>query len=144
MPNLSEYPIQHTLRVRWAEVDAQGIVFNGHYLTYVDIAITEYFRSLGITFPEGMLAYGSDLFVKKASIEYHASAHFDQWLQLYVRCGRVGNSSLQFLVEIFRDTTHLISGEVIYVNAEPTTKQPLRVSEALRQKIAGLENSAPQ
>ena len=36
----------HPLRVRWAEVDPQGIVFNGNYLTYADVAITEYFRAL--------------------------------------------------------------------------------------------------
>ncbi|MGO4610753.1 acyl-CoA thioesterase, partial [Variovorax sp. 2RAF20] len=35
------------LRVRWAEVDPQSIVFNAHYLTYCDICVTEYWRALG-------------------------------------------------------------------------------------------------
>ena len=36
----------HVLRIRYAEVDAQGIVFNSHYLTYFDCAITEYYRKI--------------------------------------------------------------------------------------------------
>ena len=36
----------HILRIRYAEVDAQGIVFNSHYLTYFDCAITEYYRKI--------------------------------------------------------------------------------------------------
>lgn len=45
-PDASQFTFFHTLRVRWAEVDPQSIVFNGHYLTYADVAITEYFRAL--------------------------------------------------------------------------------------------------
>jgi acyl-CoA thioesterase FadM len=38
---MSHYNFHYPLRVRWAEVDRQGIVFNGHYLTYFDVGITE-------------------------------------------------------------------------------------------------------
>ena len=34
------------LRVRWSEIDAQQIVFNGHYLTYFDTAVAGYWRAL--------------------------------------------------------------------------------------------------
>ena len=46
-PSRDAFSFFHPLRVRWAEVDPQSIVFNGHYLTYADVAITEYFRALG-------------------------------------------------------------------------------------------------
>ena len=32
------FKFSHQLRVRWSEVDAQGVVFNPHYLTFADIA----------------------------------------------------------------------------------------------------------
>ena len=38
-----DFVCAHRLRVRWAEVDMQKIVFNGHYLTYIDTAIADYF-----------------------------------------------------------------------------------------------------
>ena len=43
-----DFSFFHTLRVRWAEVDMQAIVFNGHYLTYFDVAFTEYWREAGL------------------------------------------------------------------------------------------------
>ena len=34
----------HTLRVRYAECDAQGIVFNANHFAYFDITLTELWR----------------------------------------------------------------------------------------------------
>ena len=44
----AEFRHRHALRVRWAEVDMQGVVFNGHYLTYCDVCVTEYWRAIGV------------------------------------------------------------------------------------------------
>ena len=139
-----EFTFSHSLRVRWAEVDRQGIVFNGHYLMYFDVGITEYWRALGYPYPDGLLQHGTDLYVKKASIEYHASAQYDDVLNVMVRVARIGRSSLQFLLEIHRGAEHLISGEVLYVNADPTTRKSQSVPEFLRQAIGNLERVPPE
>ena len=73
------YTFFHSLRVRWAEVDPQGIVFNGNYLTYLDVATTEYYRQLGMSYPADLLRGGGDLFAVKSTLEYRAPAHFDDW-----------------------------------------------------------------
>lgn len=86
----------HALRVRWAEVDPQGIVFNGNYLTYLDVAITEYYRRFGMTYPADLLRGGGDLFALKSTLEYRAPAHFDDWLEIGTRVARLGRSSLVF------------------------------------------------
>src|SRR3954468_9770566 len=99
----------HTLRVRWAEVDRQNIVFNGHYLTYFDVAITEYWRAIGAPYPAVTKRWGTDLFVVKATIEYHGPAQYDQMLDIGVRVARIGNSSMQFVLGIFAGDAHLIS-----------------------------------
>jgi acyl-CoA thioester hydrolase len=139
-----EFTFSHSLRVRWAEVDRQGIVFNGHYLMYFDVGITEYWRALGYPYPDGLLQHGTDLYVKKASIEYHASAQYDDVLNVMVRVARIGRSSLQFLLEIHRGAEHLISGDVLYVNADPTTRKSQSVPEFLRQAIGNLERVPPE
>ena len=78
----SEFRFVHRLRVRWAEVDKQGIVFNGCYLTYFDVGVTEYYRALGHPYPmKDLLAAGLDLYARKAQIEFHAAAEYDDgWL----------------------------------------------------------------
>jgi YbgC/YbaW family acyl-CoA thioester hydrolase len=64
----------HRLRVRWAEVDMQKIVFNAHYLMYFDTAISDYWRALALPYEESMHSLDGDLYVVKATVEYHASA----------------------------------------------------------------------
>ncbi|MGC3250907.1 acyl-CoA thioesterase, partial [Pseudomonas aeruginosa] len=49
------YTFIHSLRVRWAEVDPQGIVFNGNYQTYLDVPTIEYYRQLGLSNPADLL-----------------------------------------------------------------------------------------
>lgn len=90
------YTFFHSLRVRWAEVDPQGIVFNGNYLTYLDVATTEYYRQLGMSYPADLLRGGGDLFAVKSTLEYRAPAHFDDWLDIGTRVARLGRSSLVF------------------------------------------------
>lgn len=139
----SEFSFSHQLRVRWAEVDRQGIVFNGHYLTYFDVAVTEYYRAIGLPYPEGLAQHGTDLYAKKAVIEYHRSAEYDDVLDVHMRVARLGRSSLQFLPEIYRGEEHLISGELIYVNADPATRKSAPLPSFLRDAIKRFERNPP-
>jgi len=123
------------LRVRWAEVDAQAIVFNGHYLTYFDVGITEYWRAIGLPYPDGLAGSGGDLFVVKSLINYHGSARYDDWLDIVVKVARIGNSSMAFAIGIRRKDELLITGEVVYVFADAHTKKPQRVPAAIRDAV---------
>ena len=105
-----EFRFTHRLRVRWAEVDRQGIVFNGHYLTYFDVGITEYYRALGYPYPDGLAQHGTDLYVRKAEVEDHASAEYDDEIDVCVRVERLGRSSFDFRVEIYRTDQLLVGG----------------------------------
>lgn len=140
-----QFTFCHTLRVRWAEVDKQGIVFNGNYFLYFDVAITEYWRAIGIDYPDGIVkAFGTDLYTVKATAEYHGSAGYDDILDIHGRTARLGRSSMQFLLEIWRGEEHLVSGELIYVNADPSTKKSVAMPEVLRQKITAYERMIPK
>src|SRR5258708_12591207 len=89
------------LRVRWAEVDMQKIVFNGHYLTYIDTALAEYWRETGLPYPQGYVErYGADLFLRKATVEYLASARYDDLLEAYSSVAKLGRSTMPFQFEI--------------------------------------------
>src|ERR1700704_5233598 len=67
----------HPCRVRYSEIDGQGVVFNAHYLTYFDTTITEYFRALGFDQYADAQASGIDFHVVKSVIEYKAPVRFD-------------------------------------------------------------------
>ena len=129
----------HRLRVRWAEVDMQKIVFNAHYLMYFDTAITDYWRALALPYEETMVHLGGDLYVKKASVEYHGSAKFDDRLDVALKCARIGTSSMTFAGAIFRGDELLISCELIYVFADPSSQTSKPVPDALRRVLTGFE-----
>ena len=139
----SDFRFLHRLRVRWAEVDMQKIVFNGHYLMYFDTAVADYWRMLGLPYEEAMHQLGGDLYVKKASVEYFASARMDDRLDVALRCARVGNSSMLFEGSIFRADQRLIGGELLYVFADPATQTSRPVPAALREILAGYEAGEP-
>jgi YbgC/YbaW family acyl-CoA thioester hydrolase len=133
----------HRLRVRWVEVDVQKIVFNVHYLMYFDTAIADYWRALALPYESTMLALGGDLYVKKATIEYHGSAGLDDQIDVAVKCSRIGNSSFTFTGAIFRGEQHLISCELIYVFADPATQTSKPLPDAFRQIMLGYEAWQP-
>jgi YbgC/YbaW family acyl-CoA thioester hydrolase len=133
----------HRLRVRWAEVDMQKIVFNAHYLMYFDTAITGYWRALAMPYEESMHAMAGDLYVKKATVEFNASARMDDQLDVALECARIGNSSIQFVGAIFRAEELLITSELVYVFADPATQTSRPVPQTLRDVLLGFEAREP-
>jgi YbgC/YbaW family acyl-CoA thioester hydrolase len=138
-----DYRFFHRLRVRWVEVDMQKIVFNGHYLMYFDTAVADYWRALALPYEAAMHQLGGDLYVKKATVEYHASARYDDVLDIGMKCSRVGNSSMLFTGDIFCGDQRLISGELLYVFADPATQTSKPVPQVLRDLFAGFEAGEP-
>lgn len=134
-----EFRFAHRLRVRWAEVDMQGIVFNGHYLTYFDVGVTEYYRAIGQPYPDALAGTGTDLYAKKAEIEYHASARYDDLIDVCVRIARLGNSSFEFAVELYRGDELLVSGSLVYVHADPRTRKSQPLPAFLRDAFVSYE-----
>jgi len=138
----SDFRFLERLRVRWAEIDAQQIVFNGHYLMYFDTAIAGYWRALAMPYHETMAALDGDMFVRKATLEYLGSAVYDDVLEIGVRCARVGSSSIVFQAGAFRQDQLLVSGELVYVFADPKLKQPRPVPDELRALFESFEAGA--
>ncbi|MEP6738934.1 MAG: YbgC/FadM family acyl-CoA thioesterase [Caldimonas sp.] len=135
----SDFRFSERLRVRWAEIDAQKIVFNGHYLMYFDTAIAGYWRALAMPYAETLEALGGDLFVRKALLEYVGSAEYDDVLEIGMRCSRVGNSSILFVGGAFRQERLLVSCELTYVFADPVAKVSRPVPAELRALFEGFE-----
>jgi acyl-CoA thioester hydrolase len=139
----TEFAFFHSLRVRWAEADMQGIVFNGHYLTYFDVAFTEYWRATGLPSVLVQAEAGQEMFARKATIEYQAPARFDDILDIGVRCAGFGRSSIRFLLEIYRGEDHLISGELVYVYADTAARKGIPLPDDWRATIAQFETCPP-
>lgn len=142
-PQKTDFRFLHRLRVRWSEVDMQKIVFNAHYLTYMDTAIGDYWRALALPYEEAMQELGGELFVKKASVDYHGSARCEDLLEIGLRCVRIGNSSIDFAGAVFRGDELLVTCELLYVFADPVSKRPQTVPDSLRHLLQAYEAGEP-
>ena len=127
------------MRVRWAEVDMQKIVFNAHYLMYLDTALSDYWRALALPYAAAMAQLGGDLYVKKATLQYHGSARFDDQIDVALRCERVGTSSITFTGRVCRASAPLVTAELVYVFADPATQTSLPVPAIFRQMLNAFE-----
>ena len=85
---------------------------------------------------------GGEMYVKKATVEYHASAKLDDTLDVGLRCARIGNSSCLFEAAIFCGDRLLVTGELVYVFADPATQTSTPVPAALRAMLEGYEAGA--
>lgn len=121
----------------------QKIVFNGHYLMYFDTAVADYWRAMGLPYESVLHHLKGDLYVKKATVEYHASARYDDTVDVCIQCAHIGNSSMRLRCEIFRGDEHLISGELLYVFADPATQTSRPVPQILRDWFKAFEAGEP-
>jgi YbgC/YbaW family acyl-CoA thioester hydrolase len=143
IPERAHFRYFDRLRVRWAEVDMQKIVFNGHYLMYADTAVAGYWRALALPYHETMEALQGDLYVRKATLEYMASARYDDVLDVGIRTASIGTSSMRLHTAIFCGPRLLVHGELVYVFACPRTQTSRPVPDSLRQCLLGFEAGQP-
>jgi acyl-CoA thioester hydrolase len=137
----SDFHFHHNYRVIFADTDLQGIVFNGNYMTYYDIAWTEYFRALGFNYQTLLEKTGADTVLAKTTIEFKAPARFDEMLEIYARISKIGNKSLTFDFEIYREGEDLLinTATSIYVCVDPKTLASIAVPDSLRRIISEFE-----
>jgi YbgC/YbaW family acyl-CoA thioester hydrolase len=115
----------------------QKVVFNAHYLTYIDTAIAEYWRDAGLAYPDGYVDhYGADLFLRKATVDYVGSARYDDQLSVLCRVANLGRSSMTMRFEIWREAPGepalLVTADLVYVNVSVSTMRPDALPEDLR------------
>ncbi|NLV15970.1 MAG: acyl-CoA thioesterase [Syntrophomonadaceae bacterium] len=140
------YRFCHSVRVRYAEIDGQMIVFNSHYLTYCDIGITEYLRNLGITTPIDPTSKPEfDFALVKTTLEFKGPGVFDDILHIYVKIPRLGNSSFttKFMITREDDPAPLVIAESIYAGFDSSTRKSIPIPDNFRNLIETFEQSAP-
>jgi len=131
-----DFPFFFPFRVRYSEVDAQGVVFNAHYLTYFDTAVTEYLRWRGYDLGK-QAAGGFDFHTVKSVVEYREAIHFDDEIEVGVRLATNGRSSMTWELAIFHKKAEkvLTTGEVVWVYVDMAAHKAVRIPEELLAQL---------
>ncbi|HET9142260.1 thioesterase family protein [Actinophytocola sp.] len=125
----------HRLRVRYSECDQQGVVFNGQYLFFYDVAVTELWRDRVGPYQE-MIDRGFDLVVGEARVRFVEGARFDELLDIEMPVHHLGTTSM-IIKPVFRVDDRLIAdGEVRHVFVDPTTLKKKPMPPDIREALA--------
>jgi acyl-CoA thioester hydrolase len=116
---------------RYAEVDQQGVVFNGHYLTWFDEACGGFLDHLGVTYP-GLIAAGHDIQVVHSEIDYLAPVRWRDAVRVAVQCEQIGSTSFTLEFTVLRrtgdsDEKAAVRGHNVYVvvSTDDWAKRPI-------------------
>jgi YbgC/YbaW family acyl-CoA thioester hydrolase len=126
-------------RVEVTDTDLGGVVYYGRYAHLIDRAILAYRRHLGIP---GLGPDGHLFLVRSLSVEYRASAVFDDEVETFVRVARLGRSS--HIVEarlerIGEHPEHLADARAVIVGVREYLGRPTRMPASMNEAIAAFE-----
>ena len=134
---------------RYAEVDQQGVVFNGHYLTWFDEACTGFLDHLDVTYP-GLIASGYDIQVVHSEIDFMGPVRWRDSVRVEVGCERIGSTSFTLGFNVFRSKDgDLATGEqsavrghnvYVVVSTDDWAKRP--IPPVLREALTSVERQA--
>jgi acyl-CoA thioester hydrolase len=136
----ADFTFSFPKRVRFAEVDAQAVVFNSRYLEYFDIGLVEYWRAAGMYEQMGMVG-GLEFHVAKALVNFRAPMLVDEVIDICVRCARIGTSSMTVLFELHgagKDDLRA-TGEEVHVHVAEVRGRPVPVPQSVIDLFEGFE-----
>ncbi|KUI35056.1 thioesterase family protein [Mycobacterium sp. GA-2829] len=124
---------------RYAEVDQQGVVFNGHYLTWFDEACTAFLDHIGVSYP-ALMADGLDFQVVHTELDYAAPVRWRDAVRVAVVCERVGQTSFTLGFAVWRGAggaaEHVaVTGRTVYVMVSTTDWTKCAVPPFLRAAL---------
>ncbi len=126
-------PFVHRIRVRYAEVDGQGVVFNAHWMTYFDDSCTRFMESLG---------FGPDFWIKefdvmlvRAVLEWSGPARFDDWVEVEVVPARLGTKSFDLRYRARVDGAQTCEATITYVAVVPGDNTSVAIPDPVRTAL---------
>ena len=129
-------PFRHPLRVRFHECDPQGVVFNGNYLAYFDIAFTELWREGFGGWDAAMSEHGLDAMVAEANVRFLAPLRFDEEIEVVATVSGLGETSMTTTFSVERGADTVAAGELRHVFVDEGTRTKAPIPEDIR---SGLE-----
>ena len=122
------------LRVRYVECDMQGRVFNGHYLTWVDMAHSEALRDIAGGY-QVLTERGIDVVVVAAELQFRLPARFDDELLVIVTIEAPGRTSLRSHYRIERGADLIAEAAMTHVCVDATSFGKLPWPDWLRRQL---------
>ncbi|SFU18897.1 acyl-CoA thioesterase [Pseudomonas marincola] len=132
-----DYKRFQAITTRWHDNDIYGHVNNVTYYSYFDSAVNSYLIEVG-----GLDIHGGDVvgFVVSSSCDYFASIAFPERIELGLRVGKLGNSSVQYELAVFKEGEEqaCAAGRFIHVFVDRESNRPVPILAELRAALEAI------
>ena len=129
-------PFETTVRVRYAETDAMGVVHHSRYFVWLELTRVEWLKACGLDYKK-LEQSGFFLPVVDASLTYRSPTFFDDEVRIQLTPPQdIQRVRFTLTYELFRDTTHIADGKTVHVfldKERKLIKPPPFFIEALRK-----------
>lgn len=128
-------PFTTSWRVRFDEIDLQGVVHHSQIVTYLEIARLEYWRSLGILYSD-LRADGFEFIVHELGVKYLKPLLFDEEIKVSVFVKSLSRASFVLGFEIRNEDRHLaVAAEIELVCARLGRARPTALPQEYWDKL---------
>ena len=136
------YTFSTSVRVRFAETDAQGVAHNASYLVWFEVARVEYLREFAGGY-QALRDTGVEALVLESFCRYRTPARFDDVLHIHARCVDVKGARFRYEYSLVRDDgTAIADGWTAHACVDAVTMRPTRIPAWLLDAIASAESTS--
>ena len=127
-------PVDEPIRVRYAETDAQGIVYHANHVIYFEVGRGAFLRAQGFDY-NGLEDGGHIMVVAEVNVKYKAPARYDDLLVVRTWIAELGWASLVFQYELRKGEQVIAEGRSVHVCLQRESGKPVQIPAALRAAV---------
>ncbi|MFA6468977.1 MAG: thioesterase family protein [Bacteroidota bacterium] len=138
---LANFRHTYDIKVRNYEIDWQGIVHNGNYLLYFEVARVDYFKTVGLKVDERSINGSVRVVIVRNELDYFNSATFDDHVKIYTRVLSINNSSFTCEAMMMHSEKQIPIAKniAVLVWTDPKTGKSTPVPVELRKLVDAFE-----
>ena len=137
VPQRADYLHFQPIITRWHDNDVYGHVNNVTYYSFFDTAVNTYLIEQG-----GLDIHGGEVvgFVVSSACDYFASIAFPERIDIGLRVGKLGNSSVQYELAVFKagEEEACAAGRFVHVFVDRGSNRPVAIAGLLREALQRL------
>ena len=132
-----------SIRVRFAETDAQGVAHHSNYLVWFEVARVHFLEAFAGGY-QRLRDEGIESLLVEAHTRFIVPARFDDRLLVHTRCLDVRGARFRFEYAVERAGAVIADGWTAHATVDAATLRPTRTPEWLVAAIAGRGPTEPE
>ncbi|MDT3739613.1 MAG: thioesterase family protein [Candidatus Kapabacteria bacterium] len=125
------------LRVRYADTDRMGYLYNGNYFAFFEVGRTETMRIRGLKYKE-LEDAGYLLPLRDAYAKYLTPAYYDDYLEIKTTLNYTGGAIIKFNYEIYREDEKIAEGYTTHMFVTRESRKTVKPPKIFLESLSSL------